>query len=61
MLKKLIDYVKSVYAEMRKVTWPTRNELVSSTVVVIALSIIVAVIIFIMDTVFSSLLGLIVR
>lgn len=61
MLKKLIDYVKSVYAEMRKVTWPTRNELVSSTVVVIALSIIVAVIIFIMDTIFSSLLGLIVR
>ncbi len=61
MIKRLIDYVKSVYIEMRKVTWPTRNELVSSTVVVIALSVIVAVIIFIMDRVFSLGLGLILR
>ena len=56
-----MDYVKSVYVEMRKVTWPSRSELVSSTVVVIALSIIVAVIIFLMDTIFSTVLGLIVR
>jgi preprotein translocase subunit SecE len=61
VIKRLIDYVKSVYIEMRKVTWPTRNELVSSTVVVIALSVIVAVIIFIMDRVFSLGLGLILR
>ena len=61
MIKRLIDYVKSVYIEMRKVTWPTRNELVSSTVVVIALSVIVAVIIFIMDRVFSLGLGFILR
>lgn len=61
MFKKIIDYIKSVYLEMRKVTWPTRSELMSSTVVVIIVSVFVAVVIFILDTFFSSVLGLILR
>lgn len=61
MFKKIIDYIKNVYLEMRKVTWPTRNELVSSTVVVIAVSVFTAVVIFILDTVVSTLLGFILR
>jgi preprotein translocase subunit SecE len=50
-----------VYLELRKVTWPTRNELMSSTVVVIVVSIFVAIVIFILDTLFSSALGLVLR
>ena len=46
---------------MRKVTWPTRSELLNSTIVVIAISGIVAVIIFILDTIFSSALSLIIK
>jgi preprotein translocase subunit SecE len=61
VFKKIIDYIKSVYLEMRKVTWPTRSELMSSTVVVIIVSVFVAVVIFILDTFFSSVLGLILR
>ena len=61
MLKKITEYIKNVYLELRKVTWPTRNELLSSTVVVIAVSIFVAVVIFILDTLFSSALGLVLR
>lgn len=61
MIKKITEYLKSVYLELRKVTWPSRNELVSSTVVVIAVSLFVAVVIFILDTIFSSALGLVLR
>jgi preprotein translocase subunit SecE len=61
VIKKITEYLKSVYLELRKVTWPSRNELVSSTVVVIAVSLFVAVVIFILDTIFSSALGLVLR
>ncbi len=61
MLNKIFDYIKNVYYEMRKVTWPTRSEITSSTVVVVIISAIVAVIIFALDTVFTSILGLILR
>jgi preprotein translocase subunit SecE len=50
-----------VYIELRKVTWPTRKELTNSTIVVIVVSVFVAVVIFILDTLFSSVLGLVLR
>ena len=46
---------------MKKVAWPTRNELVNSTIVVIIISALVAVIIFVLDTIFSSGLSLVVK
>ncbi|KPJ70515.1 hypothetical protein AMJ52_09875 [candidate division TA06 bacterium DG_78] len=61
MLEKVINYIKKVYLEMRKVTWPTRNDLVNSTIVVIVISAIVAVIVFVLDTIFTSVLGIILK
>lgn len=61
MLKKIRDYLKNVYYEMRKVTWPTRSEVTNSTIVVVVISLIVAVIIFALDTVFTTVLGLVLR
>jgi preprotein translocase subunit SecE len=46
---------------MRKVTWPTRSEVTNSTIVVIVISVIVAAIIFALDTFFTTALGLIIR
>lgn len=64
-MKKIIarigQYVKDVLNEMRKVSWPTRSELLSSTIIVIIVSVITALVVFVFDTVFSSLLGLILR
>ncbi|UCG93515.1 MAG: preprotein translocase subunit SecE [candidate division WOR-3 bacterium] len=57
----MFDYIKKVYTEMRKVTWPTRNELMNSTIVVIVISVIVAVIIFVLDTIFANGLTFIIR
>ncbi|MEO0124133.1 MAG: preprotein translocase subunit SecE [candidate division WOR-3 bacterium] len=61
MIKKIIDYIKGVYLEMRRVSWPTKNELVSSTVIVIIVSIFVALIIFVLDRIFTALLGIVIR
>jgi preprotein translocase subunit SecE len=61
VLEKVITYIKKVYLEMRKVTWPTRNELVNSTIVVIVISAIVAAIVFVLDTIFTTVLGIILK
>ncbi len=41
-LKRAKEFFGEVLAEFRKVTWPNREELVNSTVVVIAVTVVVA-------------------
>lgn len=53
------QFVKEVIAELRKVAWPTRPEVVAYSIVVLISLIIVATIIFGMDFVFTkAVLGL---
>ena len=59
MLKKFKNYLKDVQTEMSKVSWPARDELSESTVIVIILSLILAIFVFSVDTGLSNLLGLI--
>jgi preprotein translocase subunit SecE len=49
------NYLKEVYLELRKVSWPTRTELIRMTQVVIATVVLFAVIIGAADLVFSIL------
>ena len=57
-MKKKESYIKSSYNELvNKVSWPSWSELQSSTIVVAIASIIIALIIYIMDSVFSNLLN----
>jgi preprotein translocase subunit SecE len=62
MLKKIVDYTKKVKAEMEKVAWPTRKDLVNSTGVVLVLVAIVTVFLGIVDyvlyVVITRILGL---
>ena len=54
---KLKLYLQEVYDEMAvKVTWPTWTELQSSAIVVSIASIIIALVVYAMDKVFSELL-----
>jgi len=53
---KIRTFLKGVVSEMKKVSWTGRKELLSTTVVVIILSVIVATIIGIMDLIFSGAL-----
>lgn len=54
------NYFKGVRAEMKKVIWPTRKELMSYTGVVILISTIVAMTVGILDYLIHGALGLII-
>jgi len=49
MFGKVKKFLNDVYQELQKVAWPSRDELVGSTIVVIVMSVIVAVFIGIVD------------
>lgn len=51
-------YFKEVGGELKKVTWSTRKELVSNTLTVVAFVVLMAAIIYVLDLLFSSGLGL---
>jgi len=48
-MKKIVQFVKESYAELRKVIWPSREDVVSSVKVVIVSTIIVAAILGLVD------------
>jgi preprotein translocase subunit SecE len=56
-MAKKESYIKSSYEELvNKVSWPSWAELQSSSIVVAIASMIIALIIYIMDQTFSSIL-----
>ena len=54
-MKKIINYVKESYYELvNKVSWPTLQEVTSSSVVVLTASVIIALVILAMDMSFGA-------
>ena len=51
--KRFGNFLRDVRAELKKVTWPSKNEVTSTTVVVIAATIFFGFYLFFMDAVFS--------
>ena len=49
MIDRIRKYLRDVWVEMGKVTWPTRDELKESTLVVIVATFFVTVFIFLID------------
>lgn len=60
-LQSISDYVRDVRVEMSKVTWPTRDELRESTIVVLVMVLIMTVFIGIVDRILSFLFEALVR
>ncbi len=59
-MKKFVNYCKACYDELaHKTTWPTGRELTHSAVVVLSASLVIALVVFAMDTVFNSLMSVI--
>lgn len=61
MYERTVDFLREVRTELSKVSWPSRNELIGSTTVVIIITLILAaftgVIDFILSIILSLLLG----
>ena len=54
---KVVNYIKESYTELtQKVSWPTRQELTNSAVVVLIASIIIALIVWLMDVSFEAIM-----
>ena len=57
-MAKKQSYIKSSYDELvNKVSWPSWSELQSSSIVVAIASLIIALIIYLMDQTFSSMMN----
>ena len=59
-MEKVLGYFSEVRAELSKVTWPKRQEVVRLTLVVFAISVIVAFYVGGLDYIFTKLLEAIV-
>lgn len=56
-MKKIVNYIKDSYNELvYKVSWPTRSELINSAIVVMIASIIMALIVFGVDSLFERII-----
>ena len=58
-MKKIVAYIKDSYNELvHKVSWPSKEELSGSTVIVLIASLIIALVVFGMDSLFEWILKL---
>jgi preprotein translocase subunit SecE len=55
--KRFINFLKDTKAELKKVTWPSRNEVTSTTIVVIIATVFFGFYLFFMDVIFSWLIS----
>ncbi len=56
MKEKILGFFTDVYKEMSKVTWPKREELQDSTVLVLVVCLIIAAFVYLVDTIVSQAL-----
>jgi preprotein translocase subunit SecE len=55
------EFVREVVAEFRKVTWPSRQELINSTVVVITVTVVISLFLGAVDVVLARIVERILR
>ena len=57
---KLLTDLEESYTELRyKTSWPTKGQLIKSSIIVLVASVIIALVIFVMDQVVDNLMHLI--
>ena len=61
LFSKLINFIKEARAELKKVTWPNKKQLISSTIVVLITVALVAVFLGVVDLIFSRLVTIILQ
>jgi len=54
MFGKMVKFIREVRAELKKVTWPTKRELIGSTIVTVVVTLIVSIFIGIVDRALSA-------
>ena len=58
MISKITKFFNDVKVEMAKVSWPSREELINSTMIVAVVSVLFTVFIFVADLILSRVIRL---
>lgn len=58
MFKRLSHYLRNSRAELARVTWPTRDEVIQATQATLVFVVITALFLLVVDGVFGNLIGL---
>ncbi|PIR76311.1 MAG: preprotein translocase subunit SecE [Candidatus Magasanikbacteria bacterium CG10_big_fil_rev_8_21_14_0_10_42_10] len=58
-MSKLKTYFREALYELRKVTWPTKKQTINYSIVVIAITILMAIFFAVLDDIFTWLLSVI--
>ncbi|MBI5741519.1 MAG: preprotein translocase subunit SecE [Nitrospirae bacterium] len=61
MLERIKTFFREVKTELKKVVFPSRDEVIGSTKVVVVMVFIIAIFLGIIDLVLSKLVGMVVR
>jgi len=59
VIKKIKDFMNGVQFEMKKVSWPTWDELRGSTMVVLGLSLMLGIFLFVVDFFLSRIVNVV--
>lgn len=60
MFEKLTNYIKNSIIELKKVSWPTKQQAIRHTLLVIAISLVVAAFLGIVDFILTKALQLVI-
>ena len=60
-MSKLVQFVRESKAELKRVDWPTKEEVLSSVKVVIVSTIVIAVLLGVLDLAFTQLFRLLMK
>ncbi|HXH82593.1 MAG TPA: preprotein translocase subunit SecE [Candidatus Tectomicrobia bacterium] len=61
VIARVREFTQQVLAEFRKVTWPSRPELINSTTVVIAVTVVMAVFLWAVDSALAWVVEMVLR
>ena len=60
LVSKVKDFFKSIKGEFKKIVWPSKGNVIKNTSVVIAYCILIGVIVYLLDMLFTWLFNLVV-
>jgi len=56
-MKKVLEFIKSVRSEWFKIVWPTRENVIKTTIMILVFSALAALFFFVVDGILNALVG----
>lgn len=56
-MKKMLEFIKSVRAEWFKIVWPSRDEVMHATIMILVFSALATLFLFLVDSALNAIVG----